>query len=312
MKNTMIFGGTGPIGQALAIQLSNTENVYIISRSKPKLESVNWLKCDLLDSIPFEKFPKSIDKIIYLSQYENYTDFPENALNLFQVNVSKFLEVLVYAASNKVKKIIYASSGGIYGNDPKPFSENDFLTENPTGWLSNKSHLNFYFKTKMISEIISKSFTHLMDITLLRFFFVYGGNQKSTMLFPRLINSVYNGQEVYIDDNGGLSLNPIYVDDASDAIVHCLQNDVTGSYNIAGSEVTNIFNIVESVGKILARKPVYKYIEKESSNNLIANIDSIVQTGWKPKINVAEGLQRVASQLIPEVQNQTPGFFPND
>lgn len=297
MRNIIIFGGTGPVGRELINEFSILDRVYVISRSKPHIESAIWLECNLLDEIPFNVFPNNIDQIIYLAQYDNYRDFPDNSMDLFRVNVECFMKVLGYAYRNKISKVLYASSGGIYGNGSNPFVEQDWLKENNYGWLGNKNPINFYYKTKAIAEIIADSYTKFLDITILRFFFIYGFAQKKTMLIPKLIEKIHEGQTIYLDGEKGITINPIHAVDVSKAIIHCLKNSVAGSYNVAGSENLTIYEISEIIGQIISKKPIYQKTSDSNTNILVGDTEKIRSTGWVPNIKFEEGIKGIINSM---------------
>ena len=60
---------------------------------------------------------------MHLAQSPRYRDFPEGALDVFEVNVGSTQRLLDWACRQGVKRFIYASSGGVYGHGEAPFEE---------------------------------------------------------------------------------------------------------------------------------------------------------------------------------------------
>ena len=78
---------------------------------------------DLNDDFDFKLLPDKLEAVIYLAQSENYRNFPEKALDIFEINTARLLKTLDYAREAGAKKFIYASSGGVYGSAQRGFSE---------------------------------------------------------------------------------------------------------------------------------------------------------------------------------------------
>jgi nucleoside-diphosphate-sugar epimerase len=59
-----------------------------------------------------------------------------------------------------------------------------------------------------MSEIIAENYAPYMNIVILRFFFVYGPRQNTTMLIPRLIRSIKEGNPIILQGSNGIRINP--------------------------------------------------------------------------------------------------------
>ena len=80
------------------------------------------------------------------------------------------------------------------------------------------------------------------------------------MLIPRLIDSVKTLEAINIQGTEGIKINPVYVEDAANAIIKIINKQGSYNFNIGGSEIISIRNISEIIGKQLNIKPVFKYI----------------------------------------------------
>lgn len=276
----LITGTTGSVGQSLVKLLSDYQ---VINLGRSEMEGVDNIICDFEKDLDELQLPKDIFGIIHLAQSPKFRDFPDSALDIFLVNVLSTLWLADFAAKNGVKKFIYASSGGIYGNRDKGFNEDSNIPV---------ANLGFYLGSKLNSEIILDSYKDIFDVSLLRLFFVYGENQEQTMLIPRLINNVNQGNEITINENGGISINPIYVEDAAEAIFKVLHVEGSNKFNIAGSETVSIKELSEIIGDLLEKKPVFKIVNG-NSENLIGNNARMKSELLEPKTNLRNGLQKL-------------------
>lgn len=287
--NILLTGSTGFIGSHLISELLDEGHIIFgITRqaaNNTTHKNLRWLHGDLRFPLETSNLPQNIDVIIHLAQSENYRDFPQSATELFYVNTLSTQHLLDYAKRIGVKTFIYASSGGVYGSSRTPFKE-----EAPLG---SRNELGFYIGTKLCSEILANSYQDYMNIEILRFFFVYGPNQKETMLIPRLINSISNGLPIKLQGPDGIKINPIYVKDATAAIKSSFQLNTSQKINVAGLETINLKQICEIGAKILNKSPVFEMDAKSNPNHLIGDTGKMQQMLCIPKINLADGLLRI-------------------
>lgn len=264
MKNILITGAKGLIGTSLLPLLTENHQVFAITSQKNDtfIENVTFIEVDLASEWSTEMLPQNIDIIIHLAQSAHFREFPEKSQEVFAVNTTSTLKLLNYAQKIGVKKFIYASSGGVYGNGNQHFAEDSPLA--PSG------DLGFYLSTKLCSEILLESYTQFFDIIALRFFFVYGKNQKRSMLIPRLADSVKEGKIITLQGENGIKINPIHVSDAAISIKNTLNLEGSHKINVAGKEVLFLKEIVEMIGNKVHKMPIFAYQPMEAKH-LIAN-----------------------------------------
>jgi len=125
-------------------------------------------------------------------------------------NVNGFLNILIAAKENNIKRIVYASSSSVYGDSvilPK--------VENETGNV-----LSPYAATKAIDEIYAGVFTKCygMECIGLRYFNIFGPRQDPNgayaAVIPKFINLMKNNQSPIINGDGQHSRDFTYVDNA--------------------------------------------------------------------------------------------------
>ena len=230
-------------------------------------------------------FPEQIDYIIHLAQSDSHNDSENNREEIFGVNVYGMLQLLEYGVKAKIKKFLFASSGGVYGLFKGAASEEAMLTVNHT--------LNFYQNTKLSMEMLAGNYQKYYDIVTFRFFFVYGTGQKDNMLFSRLIANIREKRPVCIGSLNDIRMNPIYKTDAAQCVYKALQNTQGNQiFNIAGKEVAALGNIV----RILAQKmgtDVQVNYEDKGQRDLIADIRKMQNLLWIPQITLDEGVEKL-------------------
>ena len=283
MKHVLITGCNGLIGDVLIEQLIGDKELQLYGISRSINTKVSTIELDLSTNWPDNILPKKIDVVIHLAQSEKFRDFPESADEVFHVNTLSTLNLLEYARKAGAKKFIYASSGGLYGNSDMAFTE-----ESP---LQPNNDLGFYLSTKFSSELLVGNYESFFDINILRFFFVYGEKQQKNMLIPRLIDSVKTLEAINIQGTEGIKINPVYVEDAANAIIKIINKQGSYNFNIGGSEIISIRNISEIIGKQLNIKPVFEY-QNIDAKNLIGDISKL-KTLFTPTITIEKGIKKM-------------------
>lgn len=285
MKKILISGANGLIGSHLVKKLSEDKNIELtlLSRNSISVPNGRSIEVDFSKDWDVSVLPEGINTIIHLAQSENFRDFPNSANDIFYVNTLSTLKLADYAQKNKVDHFIYASSAGIYGNgDLNGFDENSDIVY--------KSDLGFYLATKHCSEVILDNYSSLLNVIMLRFFFVYGQGQKKEMLIPRLVNNVKEGNPIKLNSEKGLVINPTYVGDAVDAILACLKLNKSYKINVAGPQTLSLRDIADIIGEKVGKKPVFEINLNATSAYMVGNISKMNELLGAPKIDFKSGL----------------------
>lgn len=279
MANILITGITGLLGSHLSEELLKFgHNVYGVTRSisKASYETVN---IDLSTDWKISELPANIDVIYHLAQSDKFRDFPSGAPDVFQVNVNSTAKLLNYCRQSGVKKFIYASTGGVYGNGNKPFEEDTPIV--PIG------ELGFYLGSKACGEILAHSYASEFQVIIVRPFFIYGKDQNRSMLIPRLFDNVASGKPIHLIGEKGIRINPIHVDDAVKVLSATLKSSSTLTYNMGGPDIFSIRQICDLFGEHLGKEPYFKHFAG-SPMDIIGDISLMSEKLYKPKIKLSE------------------------
>lgn len=286
-KNILITGSGGLIGHELIERLKTDNVIWSVGRQEvfKGEKNVKNIKLDLAKGLNINELPGNIDVIYHLAQSEHFREFPEKAMDVFMVNTLSTMKLLDYAQHTGVKKFIYASSGGIYG-----FGDTGFTEEHE---IAAHGDLGFYIGTKLCSEILVENYFKNFDVNIIRFFFVYGPRQRKTMLIPRLISNIAEGKAIQLQGHDGIRINPIYVEDAAEALIKCV--DLAGSHkiNIGGSEVLSLRQIATIIGEVLGKQPAFEVKEDAEPKNIYGDITRMSRLLTSPKIRFKEGVKKL-------------------
>jgi len=285
MEKVLITGATGLIGKEILTLLTNEYECWVVGRHVPLMENIHFIEQDLGNQLELRNFPEQIDYIIHLAQSDAHNDSNNSREMIFYVNVFGMLQLLEYGIKAKIKKFLFASSGGVYGQLNKSLSEDETLMMNKT--------LNFYQSTKLIMEILAGNYQKYYDIVTFRFFFVYGTNQKANMLFPRLIANIKEKKPIYIGSLNDIKMTPIYKTDAAQCVYKALR-DIQGSqtFNIAGKEIVTLGEIVRKIAQKIGSDVNVKY-EDKGQQDMIPDISKMQNLLWVPQITLDEGINKL-------------------
>ena len=285
MDKILLTGASGLIGHEVIEALQGRWSIYAVSRRPYEHLSQNtrMIHCDLAKKCDFSSFPKHMDAVVHLAQSEHFREFPEKAEDIFGVNTLATLRLLDYARQAGAKTFVYASSGGIYGYGDEGFRENQPIVA--------QKDLGFYLGTKLCSEIITENYAPYMNIVILRFFFIYGPRQNTTMLIPRLIRNVREGNPIVLQGSSGIRINPTHVSDAANAVVHSLGLMDSQKINVGGPEVLTLRQIGEIIGENVGKQPQFEIQEGVQPHNLIGDTHKMAQLLMPPQVTFSEGVR---------------------
>jgi UDP-glucose 4-epimerase len=266
----LVTGANGLLGRELCKVLSQVHDVIGIVHSPVEnpISKVDYVVMDLSKSLDFEALPTSIDIVFHLAQSSHFRDFPGGTKDTFQINTSCTLDLLDYCRIAHGRRFFLASTGGVYGGQSGPIPE--------AGLLIPPSEIGFYFASKLAAEMFSSTYRQVFDVTVLRFFFMYGPLQKSDMFLPRLVHSVINGKEITINESGGIRVNPILVDDVANMLLSFVDKELPPVVNIGGPNVVSIQEIAQHIGELTSRTP--QFVEQPNAiTDVIADIKIMSQ-----------------------------------
>lgn len=282
----LITGANGLLGRHTLERLRDEYELHALVRTEPlaKIEGVKYHLLDLNTDWNINDLPSNIDVIFHLAQSDLFRDFPEHALDVFNVNVTSTVKLLDYARLAGAKKFVFTSTGGIYDTTMGVVNENTPI--NTFGQLGN------YFATKLCSEILTHNYTPYFDVSLLRLFFMYGKEQKRSMLIPRLVDNVRHGRPIRLTKNGGIVINPIHVSDVVCALDNLLKSEGSFTYNVAGPERLSLEKMVSIIGDKLGKSPVFEY-QDNSADNCVADIELLKSRIYTPKARFEDKIEEL-------------------
>ena len=285
--NILITGSGGLIGSSLKEKLKENHKLFDLKRKSGLADDagVTFIELDLSTDWDYSKLPEKADVIYHIAQSDHFREFPGMAMDVFKVNTYSTVKLLDYAVKAGVKKFIYASSGGIYGFGDTGFTEEAEITAH--------GDLGFYIGTKICSEILVENYSNIFDVSIIRFFFVYGASQKKSMLIPRLVENIRDGKPILLHGYEGIKINPVYVEDAAEALAKCMDLSKSHKINIGGAEVLSLKQICLIIGEALGKNPIFELKTEIEPKNIYGDIKKMCDLLVAPKTSFKEGIKKL-------------------
>jgi nucleoside-diphosphate-sugar epimerase len=282
----LVTGAGGFLGRHLVAALAPRHDLVALTRRTPPSEleaAAQWVRCDLRE-LETSALPRHVDAVIHLAQSSRYREFPDGAEDMFAVNVSSTFALLEYARRASASAFALASTGGVYGRSRVPVREGD--RPQPT---------TFYFRSKLAAEALLEGYAGEFRTLAFRFFFIYGPGQQR-MLIPTLAARVAARQEIVIEGDPGLRINPIYVDDAARVFEPALLSGAGGTFNVAGEEQLTISELVDLLGEAVGERPQVRHVPTPVDGDLVADVSRMRdELGARAQVSLVDGLRSLVA-----------------
>ena len=224
--------------------------------------------------------------IINLAARAGVRQSVENPWAYFETNVTGTLNLLELCREFGVKKFVLASTSSLYGQgNTLPYRE-DANTDNP---------LSPYAGSKKAAEALCYTYYYLygIDITVLRYFTVYGPAGRPDMSLFRFVQWISEGRPVMVYGDGQQSRDFTYVDDIARGTVAGLK--------LAGYEVINLgsdtpivlMDAIRLIEELMKKKADIVYTPRHPADVLAtwADISKAKRLlGWRPQSTFQDGV----------------------
>lgn len=306
-KKVLVTGGAGFIGSNLCNTLvkkgyavTALDNLFLGKKANLN-GKVKFVRGDVRNMKDLEKAGKDFDYVVHLAAASSAPMFSNDLRDSYENNVMGFISVLEYCRKHNVKKLLYASTSSIYGNNPTP------LTEDQQVWPPN-----YYSVTKYAMEntahCYKKQFPE-MELIGFRFMSVYGLNEKHKGEFANLASQfswdVFEDRAPVLYGDGTQQRDFTNVKDIVQAIILAIETKKSfGStiFNIGTNKAYNLHILVDKINKVMGKnvkpKEIVNPVKEGYVRKQLADIKKIKkELGFKPTVELDEGLKEIYEDL---------------
>jgi CDP-glucose 4,6-dehydratase len=312
VRRALVSGAHGFVGSHLArALLEQGEEVRVIDRPAPRLadvggerlsgldllgirEEVELVEADLRDALAVEAAVAGCGSVFHLAAQTIVGVARESPLDTFEVNVRGAWHVFEACRAHDVERVVFASSDKAYGSSPElPYRE-DFPLRAAYP----------YDASKAAADIVARSYAtaYGLPLAVTRFANVYGGGDLNfSRLVPETVVAVLDGRAPAIRSDGSPERDFLHVDDAVSAylaIAAALGDGAAGeAFNAGGERPHSVREVVELI--VAAAKVVVEpdfqgpgSPDGEIDRQFVDSTKLRELTGWRPQVELAEGLRR--------------------
>jgi UDP-glucose 4-epimerase len=297
----LITGGAGFIGSNLAKKLVDNGNKVVVLDSllrgnkleKDTFEKITFIKGDVRDLETVKKASLGCDIIFHFAAVLGVDIVADNPVETMDVEVIGTRNVVMAAEVNNIKKIMYASTSGIYGHSAigNALTE-EVLVDPRTSYAMAKRYNEIYLASNHEEKGI--------DVISLRFFNVYGWNQDTRMVIPLFFEQARKNANITVFGNGRQTRDFTHIDDTVEACIRLI--DVKGCHiiNIANETEWCIEDVAYQIKSITKSDSKISYIEASKKRydyeveRRVGSSEKLEElTSYKPETGLSEGLNKI-------------------
>jgi UDP-glucose 4-epimerase len=217
-----------------------------------------------------------------------------------RTNVFGLINMLEGAAEGKIRRVVFASSGGVVYGDP------DVL---PTPETAPKMPISPYGVSKLSGEHYLRALGQLrgFETVAMRYANVFGPRQdpkSEAGVVSIFISRLLENQGITIFGDGGQTRDYVFVQDvaranvlASSVRLGSVTDHDSIAFNVATGRQVSVRDLANAVGEVLAVKPRIEFAPARAGELLRSSLDigkARAVLGWSPQVDFVDGLRAVA------------------
>lgn len=211
----------------------------------------------------------------------------ENPFTYLSTNAAGSLNLLELCREYDVPKFALASTSSLYAGQEMPFKEH----------LPVNTPISPYAASKKSAEVMAYSYHYLygLDVTVLRYFTVYGPAGRPDMSIFRFIRWILEGTPLEIFGDGSQSRDFTYIDDIAGGTVKALKPLGFEVINLGNNHPDKLSKAIQLIEKYTGIKAqfVYKEFHKADMTSTWADIGKAGRLlDWRPQVSLEEGIRR--------------------
>lgn len=184
-----------------------------------------------------------------------------------------------------LERFLYVSTSSVYG---RYGSGDESLPTRP---------ISPYGVTKLAAENLCRAFSEErgLPLVVLRYFSVYGPQQRPDMGYHRFIAAMLDGTPITVFGDGLQMRGNTYVSDCVEATIAAVAALPGETYNVGGGETASVWDVLNKLENIIGKKPVIlrQPAREGDQRHTCADTTKLRRhLGWAPQVTLDEGLAR--------------------
>jgi UDP-glucuronate 4-epimerase len=307
-RKVLVTGGAGFIGSHLVEALvERGDRVRVLDSFDPYydpavkrrniagvLEHIELLEGDLRDLDLVAEAVQGMDCVVHLAARAGVRASLERPVSYMQVNVAGTQGLLEAMRSAGVGHLVAASSSSVYGSRRQgPFRESD-----PLGIPASP-----YAASKHAMEIICRTWQQLYDLqlTMLRFFTVYGPRQRPDMAIHGFARKIMAGEPITMFGDGSTLRDYTYIGDIVQGLLASVDRPLPCAVlNLGNTNPVRLDALIRTLGQALDTEVRVERTGHQPGDVPLTWADvSLAQQllGYRPSTSLEQGLAQFVRWL---------------
>jgi UDP-glucose 4-epimerase len=303
----LVTGGCGFIGSHLVERLVQ-ENYYVRvldNLSTGKLENLSAVPSDKIEVIignvtDFDTVKNAVQDCTYVFHEAAIPSVPQSIadpLSTGRVNYIGTLNVLEASRQCHVRRVIFASSAAVYGDEPT-LPKHELMLAQP---------ISPYGADKRASELMGLVYSQICDLEFvaLRYFNVFGPRQDPSGSYAGVISifcdCIQQDISPFIYGDGTQSRDFIYVSDVVQANLIVMKHPDTkiGVFNVGRGESVTLINLINTLNELSDKnvKAAHQPARVGDIRHSVSDISTLKVLGWTATISIHDGLAFLLDSL---------------
>jgi UDP-glucose 4-epimerase len=302
MTSCLVTGGAGFIGSHIATALAERgDRVRVLDNlstgSRQNLahlgDRVELVEGDLLDREAVDRAVSSVDVVYHQAALASVPRSVTNPLDTNAACVTGTLNVLDAARQAKVRRVVYAGSSSVYGDQPKKSKQESDLPH----------PLSPYAVAKLAGEYYCAAFTETygLETVVIRYFNVFGPRQdpasEYSAVIPLFVTAMLAGRRPTVYGDGSQSRDFTYIENVVQGnLAAATAPGVAGRvFNVACGQQFSLLDLIASINRVLGAniEPEFEDWRTGDVRESLADISEARELlGYAPSVTFEEGLRR--------------------
>lgn len=298
--NILVTGGAGFIGSHLVEHFQDSAGEIRVldnlrTGSKENLRGLRhtFIEGSVTDRETVAKAAEGIDLVFHLAALVSVEESIAKPQETVEINVTGLLNVIQAATAAGVRKLVFASSAAVYGNNPVDPKTEDMLPEPMSPYAISKLDGEHYLRIAHDPQG--------METCSIRFFNVFGPRQDPNggyaAAVPIFLQRARKNKILSIFGDGGQTRDFIYVKDIVNALVFAATTPLKGTYNAGYGKQIRIDDLARTIIGITGSKSSVEHLPARAGDvrHSRACVDRLLAAGWEPRYGLEEALNLTAA-----------------
>ncbi|MFI5782645.1 NAD-dependent epimerase/dehydratase family protein [Nocardia sp. NPDC051570] len=280
----LVTGAGGYLGRAVveALRAAGHDPIAMVHSSQLAIPGASETRtADLLDQTALRQTVADVEAVCHLAGLTRARESIQEPLKYFRVNTSGTIALLEAMAASGVARLVFASTGAIYGTPERQPMTEDLPAAPPHPYASSKYAAELAIEAQAQTGEIAGTVVRLLNVA-------GGADPDPTRLVPRAITAALRNEALEVNGDGSAVRDYLHIADTADAFVACLEHlppvGRTRRYNIGSGHGTSILEVVAAVENVTGKHvPITRNPPAAEPSTLVSDPSrAIAEISWAP------------------------------